>query len=228
MLHAMRKDILKAIRGAVKAFNQIETTDYDYPKVGIVGEIYVKYNAFSNNNVIPWLIEQGIEVVVPPVLEFFISWFVSVKAHVRENMVKPHLMWLISGPLNRYVDTLLDEVDAVMQDFRFYRPQHKIQHIAKKAEKIVSLTHQYGESWMIAGGIGGLVEDGISNVLCLQPFGCIANHVTAKGVEKRLRQHYPQLNLLMLDNDAGVSEVNYFNRMHFFINQAYESQKSLT
>ncbi len=78
---------------------------------------------------------------------------------------------------------------------------------------------------MIAGSIGTYMEDGISNVLCLQPFGCIANHVTAKGVEKRLRQHYPQLNLLMLDNDAGVSEVNYFNRMHFFINQAYASQK---
>ena len=77
---------------------------------------------------------------------------------------------------------------------------------------------------MIAGGIGSCMEDGIPNVLCLQPFGCIANHVTAKGVEKRLRQHYPQLNLLMLDNDAGVSEVNYFNRMHFFINQARVSQ----
>jgi len=78
---------------------------------------------------------------------------------------------------------------------------------------------------MIAGGIGSLVDDGIPNVLCLQPFGCIANHVTAKGVEKRLRQHYPELNLLMLDNDAGVSEVNYFNRMHFFINQAKVSNE---
>jgi predicted nucleotide-binding protein (sugar kinase/HSP70/actin superfamily) len=220
-----RQDILEALKGAVKAFNQIETTDFKYPKVGIVGEIYVKYNAFSNNNVIPWLIEQGIEVVALPLLEFFISWFVSVKVHVRENMVKPNLLWLISGPLNRYLDTILDEVDEVMQDFQFYRPQHKIQHIAKKAEKILSLTHQYGEGWMIAGSIGTYMEDGVTNVLCLQPFGCIANHVTAKGVEKRLRQHYPQLNLLMLDNDAGVSEVNYFNRMHFFINQAYASQK---
>jgi predicted CoA-substrate-specific enzyme activase len=219
-----RKDILETIRAAVKAFNQIETNDFPFPKVGIVGEIYVKYNGFSNNNVISWLIDQGIEVVVPPLLEFFISWFVSVKVHVSENMVKPHLLWLLSGPLNRYLDTILDEVDEIMQDYQYYTPQHKIQHVAKKAEKILSLTHQYGEGWMIAGGIGTLVEDGVPNVLCLQPFGCIANHVTAKGVEKRLRQHYPQLNLLLLDNDAGVSEVNYFNRMHFFINQAKAAQ----
>ena len=70
------------------------------------------------------------------------------------------------------------------------------------------------------GEIAGLVKDGIANVLCLQPFGCIANHVVAKGIEKRLKEVHPHLNLLFLDADAGLSEVNYFNRLYFFINQA--------
>ena len=107
-----------------------------------------------------------------------------------------------------------------MQGYRFYHPHHDIQDIARKAKEIVSLNHQYGESWLIAGEIGSFVKDGINNVLCLQPFGCIANHVIAKGVQKRMKEMYPQLNLIFLDADAGVSEVNFFNRMHFFINNA--------
>ena len=73
---------------------------------------------------------------------------------------------------------------------------------------------------MIPGEIGELVRHGIQNVLCLQPFGCIANHVVAKGVARRLKETYPQLNLLLLDADAGLSEVNYLNRLHFFIDHA--------
>ena len=76
---------------------------------------------------------------------------------------------------------------------------------------------------MIAGEISSFMKDGVSNVLCLQPFGCIANHIVAKGAEKKMRELYPQLNLLFLDADAGVSEVNFFNRMHFFLNHAKEA-----
>ena len=82
------------------------------------------------------------------------------------------------------------------------------------------MMHSYGESWLIAGEIGTMAEDGVPNVICLQPFGCIANQVTARGVAKRLKEHHRNLNLLFLDLDAGISEVNYFNRMHFFVDQA--------
>jgi predicted nucleotide-binding protein (sugar kinase/HSP70/actin superfamily) len=107
-----------------------------------------------------------------------------------------------------------------MQRFRLYRPHHDIRDIAREAKNIVSLNHQYGENWRIAGEIASFVKDEVPNVLCLQPFGCIANHVVAKGMQKRMQERYPQLNLLFLDADAGVSEVNFFNRMHFFISQA--------
>jgi len=107
-----------------------------------------------------------------------------------------------------------------MQKYRLYHPHYDIQEIAWKAQEVVSLNHQYGEYWLLSGEIASYVKDGIHNVLCLQPFGCIANHVIAKGVQKRMKELYPQLNLLFLDADAGVSEVNFFNRMHFFINQA--------
>ena len=92
--------------------------------------------------------------------------------------------------------------------------------MARTAEEVVSLTHAYGESWLIAGEIGTMAENGVPNVICLQPFGCIANQVTARGVAKRLKEQHQDLNLLFLDVDAGISEVNYFNRMHFFVSQA--------
>ncbi len=164
--------------------------------------------------------EQEIEVIVPPLLEFFSGWFVSPNVHVQSNLKKRDILWLLALVAKKYVQAFLDDVAAVMKEFRYYRPYHTIEDIAQKARDIVALTHQYGEGWLIAGEIGALVKDGVHNVLCLQPFGCIANQVVAKGVAKRLKEKYTHLNLLFLDLDAGVSEVNFFNRLHFFISRA--------
>jgi predicted CoA-substrate-specific enzyme activase len=215
-----KQTVLTRLRDAVARFNDIPTVDRPYPKVGIVGEIYVKYNAFSNNHVARWLMDQGIEVVVPDFLTFFLAWFVSSKVRVKENLAYRDLTWLIYQVLDWRVRSVLDEARQIMRGFKYHRPGHDIKDIAREAEHVVSLTHSYGESWLIAGEVGTLVESGIPNVVCLQPFGCIANQVTARGVAKRMKEHHPELNLLFLDLDAGLSEVNYFNRMHFFVSQA--------
>jgi len=212
--------LLDNIGQAVEDFNALSITEHNYPRVGIVGEIYVKYNAFSNNYVADWLMEQDIEVAMPTFLEFFAGGLVLVENRVSNNLKRPSLLWILSFLGKRLLRSFLYEVDEIMQKYRHYRPYHDIQEIARKAQDIVSLNHQYGEGWLIAGEIASFMKDGISNVLCLQPFGCIANHVVAKGVEKKMKELYPQLNLLFLDADAGVSEVNFFNRMHFFINHA--------
>lgn len=212
--------LLECINQAVEDFNELSVTDRNYPRVGIVGEIYVKYNAFSNNYVADWLMEQGIEVVQPTFLEFFAGGLVLVDNRVRNNLTRPNLLWILSLLGKKLLRSFLNEVDGIMQKYRYYRPYHDIQEVARKAREIVSLTHQYGEGWLIAGEIASFAQDGIDNVLCLQPFGCIANHVVAKGMEKRMKELFPQLNLLFLDADAGLSEVNFFNRMHFFVNHA--------
>ncbi|MCK4451824.1 MAG: CoA activase, partial [Anaerolineae bacterium] len=167
-----------------------------------------------------WLMDQELEVIVSPLTEFFLTWLVGAKIKVQSNLKKPDILWLLSPVLERYVQALQDDVEAIMRGFRYHHPYHTIHHIARKAEEIVTLTHQYGEGWLIAGEIGVLEESGVQNVLCLQPFGCIANQVIARGVEKRLKERYPQLNLLFLDSDAGTSEVNFFNRLYFFVNHA--------
>jgi len=214
--------LLDTIDQAVDEFNALSITDQPHPKVGIVGEIYVKYNAFSNNYVADWLMEQGLEVVQPTFLEFFAGGLVLMENRVRTYLNRPSLLWILSLLGKRLLRSFLNEVDGIMKKYRHHRPYHDIQEIARKAQEIVSLNHQYGEGWLIAGEIASFAKEGINNVLCLQPFGCIANHVVAKGVEKRMKELYPQLNLLFLDADAGISEVNFFNRMHFFINHAKE------
>jgi len=219
-----RTTLLEHIEKAVKDFNTLSVTNRNHPKVGIVGEIYVKYNAFSNNYVAEWLMEQDIEVVMPTFLEFFAGGFVLMENRINSYLQRPNLLWVLSFLGKRLLRSFLTEVDGVMQQYRHYRPYHDIQEIARKAQEIVSLSHQYGEGWLIAGEIATFAKDGINNVLCLQPFGCIANHVVAKGMEKKMKELYPQLNLLFLDADAGVSEVNFFNRMHFFINHARSAQ----
>jgi len=216
--------LLDHIDRAVEDFNALSITDRKHPRVGIVGEIYVKYNAFSNNYVADWLMEQDIEVVMPTFLEFFAGGLVMMENRVHSYLKRPNLLWILSFLGKRLLRSFLNEVDGIMQKYRHYRPYHDIQEIARKAQEVVSLNHQYGEGWLIAGEIASFAKDGINNVLCLQPFGCIANHVVAKGVEKKMKELYPQLNLLFLDADAGVSEVNFFNRMHFFINHARSAQ----
>ncbi|MEW5871104.1 MAG: acyl-CoA dehydratase activase-related protein [Chloroflexota bacterium] len=215
-----RDAVLERLEGAVEAFNGIATRSREYPRVGIVGEIYAKFNDFVNNRVAQWLIDQEVEVVVPPLLEFFSGWFVAANVRVRENLVGRDLSWLLANVLDHYVSGVLEDVEAVRSKFKHYRPGHNIHDIARRASQALKLTHQYGEGWLIAGEIGELVRQGTQNVLCLQPFGCIANQVIAKGVEKRIKALYPNLNLLFLDLDAGVSEVNYFNRMYFFVDRA--------
>jgi predicted nucleotide-binding protein (sugar kinase/HSP70/actin superfamily) len=168
--------------------------------------------------------EQGIEVVMPTFFEFFAGGLVNLKTSVRTNVARPDLLYWLSFLGKRLVHNLTGKFDTIMQNFRSYHPHYDIFDLAKLAEEIISLNHQYGESWLIAGEIAGFVKNGVNNVLCLQPFGCIANHVIAKGVQKRMKELYPQLNLLFLDCDAGVSPVNFFNRMHFFVNHAKKAE----
>jgi len=219
-LRMTKNDLLLGLQHAVQDFNSIPVTPGCHPRVGIVGEIYVKYNAFSNNNVAQWLIDRGLEVVLPSFFEFFHGGVISQLNAVQTNVRKRDGLWLLSLWGQKLIAHFLHLFDEVMQEYRYYHPHMAIKNVAAMAKELLSLNHQYGEGWLIAGEIGAFDHEGVHNVLCLQPFGCIANHIIAKGVQKRLMDRYPHLNLLFLDADAGVSEVNFFNRLHFFINHA--------
>jgi predicted nucleotide-binding protein (sugar kinase/HSP70/actin superfamily) len=215
-----KKALLAALERAVADFNAIEVDDATYPMVGIVGEIFVKYNPFSNSDVAQWLMDQGLEVVIPPLHEFFTRALVDHPYRVQNNLQRRDVTWLAYQAAKKPLRNYLHDIHNTMSAYRRFRGHTDIEAIANQAQQILSLSHQYGESWLIAGEVADFANSGIDNVLCLQPFGCIANHVIAKGAEKKMREMYPQLNILFLDADAGNSEVNFFNRLHFFVDHA--------
>lgn len=209
-------DLLKK---AVAEFNQVEILDKKVHQIAIVGEIYVKYNSFGHHKISQWLIDRGIEVVFPPLLEFFTQEFVNIKVNQKAGLSDSKfsvnlLVYLFEKYANRY----LNRTNKILAKFRFPRKFHDVRHIAGKASEILNLASQFGEGWLIPAEIAGFSEEGINNVVSVQPFGCIANQVVSKGVEKKIKDMYPDMNLLFLDFDDGASDANVLNRLHFMIN----------
>lgn len=211
------KHIFTLLERAVTEFNQIPTKPIDCPQIGIVGEIYVKYNDFGNQHSLDWLVKQGIEPVIPPMLEFFSQFFVNYDTNIEQNLQSKSLISYLLAFFEHYTQSKVNKTNTILQRFKYYRPFHNIRDMSEKAKQILNLSNQYGEGWLIPAGISSLAEQGINNIISLQPFGCIANHVVSKGVEKRMRDLYPKLNLLYLDFDDGAGEVNVLNRLHFMV-----------
>jgi predicted nucleotide-binding protein (sugar kinase/HSP70/actin superfamily) len=169
-----RKAVLQGLRQAVTDYNRVATDSERRPQVGLVGEVYVKYNRFVNHDLVHWLIGQGLDVILPPLLTFFVGSYVGYRAGVDARLRPPDwLSWLLSatrGP----VLSLVDQAEAVLQESPYYHPRPTLQAAADSAQAILHLTHQYGEGWLLAGEVGEYVKAGVQNVICLQPFGCIA------------------------------------------------------
>lgn len=226
MVEIMKKDrksrIIPTLDRAVEEFNKVEVKDGKFPVVGFVGEIYVKYNPFGNLNLVDWMIDHGIEVVVPPIWDFFAQEYLNHRFKVENFIQRKDLKWYLSYPIEWYAKRLVGKFEKVRQKYRFYRKTHDPKFLSDRAKSIVTLVDQYGEGWLISAEISSFGKEGINNVLCVQPFGCIANHVIGKGVEKKIRDMHPDMNILYLDMDAGSSEVNLLNRLNFLIKSAKE------
>jgi len=216
------------LRNAVYDFNDIEVNNKDYPKIGIVGEIYVKYNSFGNYHVIDWLISQGIEVVVPPLVDFFMQIFVNTHVNKKAKLQKTEFSDIFAFFIEQLANKYIRKTEKIISDFRYYKPFENIKHIADKASNILNLANQFGEGWLIPAEIASFADEGINNVVSLQPFGCIANQIISKGVEKRIKDLYPEMNILFLDFDSGTSDVNILNRLHFMVKNVNEQKKELT
>lgn len=214
------KEMVPLLREAVQAFTQKIVHRHPLPKVGVVGEIFVKYNPFSHKSVVDWFVRENIEVVPTMIYNFFSTSLVN--AHVnRTNFIeKSSLPLWINDQIYRLIDRQLKIFDKACQDFPYYTPFSDIFENMKKAERIVSPATNFGEGWLIPAEISTMAEHGVENIVSLQPFGCTSNHLIAKGIEKRVKDLYPQMSLLFLDFDASTSEANVYNRLHFMLNNA--------
>ena len=216
ILENRSKELFRCLSMAAADFDRI-CKDETRPKVGIVGEIFLKFNPFSHKNITGWLIERGIEVVPPMITGFFMQSFVNRKVKVESYMEKRQLPEFVYDLGYKTVKKQIDRVNRIAGRFRYFIPFGDIFEEAEDARKVVSLNAQFGEGWLLPAEVMSYARQGVKNVLGLQPFGCIANHIVAKGIEKRVKSFFPDINLLSLDFDSGVSDVNITNRVLLFI-----------
>jgi Uncharacterized protein conserved in bacteria len=213
------KALLSSLEQAVTDFNRLPLYDYEFTKVGLIGEIYVKYNSYGQAHITEWLRSQNMEVVTPPILDFVMQYFVNSEVNLKNGVIRGSIMKHLLNPVFwKYMNNRITKVEKIMEKYRFYTASESIYTKAEYASEILDLSNQFGEGWSVAAEIACYARKGIIRVVCVQPFGCIANHIVAKGIEKRLKKFYPATNLLYLDIDGGMAEVNLQNRLHFLIN----------
>lgn len=191
------------------------TENVKRPVIGLVGEIYVKYNSFSHKNVVNWLLENQVEVVPPSLANFFTTSFVANHINRNLNIRKESTPLWLTDSIYLYIRHLMRKYDRACGSYPYYRRFTNIFDDARMASDILCLAADFGEGWDLPGEICSLAENGVQNVISLQPFGCIANHIISKGVEKRIKKVYPKMNLLFLDFDSSTSDANIYNRLHF-------------
>lgn len=228
---ALRDKYLDAAKGFIESnrldslidYLQVAAKDFDNccadkecPKVGIVGEIFLKFNPFAQKNITNWLIEQEVEIVPPLLADFFLQIFVNIKVDKENNLRRNFIPDFVFNWLYSKVEKQVRQVNDAGKAFRYFVPFHDIWEKSRQAEKVISLQAQFGEGWLLPAEVISCRQQGVTHILSLQPFGCIANHIVSKGIENRLKRLYPDLNLLSLDFDNGVSEVNILNRMLLF------------
>ena len=218
------KELLEYLHMAASDFDRV-ALDKDCPRVGIVGEIYLKFNSYAQRGITRWLVRNGIEVEPPILIDFFLQSFVNqrIKRQTRIESVR-FPSWLLRT-FYSLIALRVKAANRACEPFRYYRPFDSIYTLAHAAKDIVSLNAQFGEGWLLPGEVATFARHGVSHVVSLQPFGCIANHIISKGIEKRLRQLYPHLNFLSLDFDSGVSDVNITNRLLLFANDILQPEK---
>lgn len=223
--NASWSEFKKNLYGIVKAFDEHPLVDgLQKPKVGIVGEILVKFLPAANNYLVDLLEAEGAEAVVPDLLDFFMycSYNENFKArylgHKKSSAMKNNLMIKLLGFSRKHM------VNALKASKRFDPPTN-IQALANYASPIVSLGNQTGEGWFLTGEMVELIHSGVKNIVCTQPFGCLPNHVVGKGVIKELRLQYPDSNIVAVDYDPGASEVNQLNRIKLMLATAEKNLK---
>ncbi len=220
-----RRSYAGLCQSIVTAFDSLPIReDIRKPRVGVVGEILVKYMPLANNHLVELLEREGAEAIVPDIMDFFnycvyggaykfnflganISADIIAKAGVR-------LIRAIRRPAIR----------ALKRSRRFEAPMD-IEKIAEMTMPFLSLGNQYGEGWFLTGEMVELIESGVPNIVCIQPFACLPNHVVGKGVIKALKTRFPQSNIAAIDYDPGASEVNQLNRIKLMLSAAEKNQK---
>ncbi|EUJ23788.1 BadF/BadG/BcrA/BcrD ATPase family protein [Listeria grandensis FSL F6-0971] len=209
------------------AFDSLPLKEEVKPKVGVVGEILVKFHPGANNDIVGVIEEEGGEAVVPDFVDFLL--YCCYDSHFAANMfgmskVKSFAKHSLAIPvINKYRKPMSD---ALRASKRFEAPEN-IEVIAEKASRLLSLGNKMGEGWFLTGEMIELLDSDVPNIACLQPFACLPNHITGRGMIKGLKKMYPMANIMSIDYDAGSSSVNQLNRIKLMLSIAKKQLETM-
>jgi predicted nucleotide-binding protein (sugar kinase/HSP70/actin superfamily) len=219
------RDANKVYAAIVKDFDELPCVDFgSKPRVGVVGEILVKFHPTANNQIVKTIEAEGCEAVVPGLVDFFL--FAILNPAFRHKELTPSLKKYVTAVgVVRALEKLRDPIRKALAKSERFEPFETIEEIAKGASEIIDLGNTMGEGWLLTGEMVELVNEGAPNIVCTQPFACLPNHVVGKAVIKEMRRRYPQSNIVAVDYDPGASEVNQLNRIKLMIAVAFSNQK---
>lgn len=219
--HLSVRKFNKVVAKIINEFDNLPLLDIKKPKVGVVGEILVKFHPTANNRIVELLEKEGAEVVVPDFMGFFLYCAQNGEFKTEHLGLSKKSLYI-----NRLVVTILEGLrkksgKLLKASNRFKAPLH-IRDLQKLSTPYVSSGNQAGEGWLLTSEMVELIHDGTTNIVCCQPFGCLPNHIVGKGVLKELRLAFPEANIIAVDYDAGASEVNQLNRIKLMLSNAHK------
>ena len=209
-------------REIIKDFDNLPMTDVKKPRVGVVGEILVKFLPAANNYIVDLLEAEGAEAVVPDLTDFLLYCCYN------QNFKTEHLGESKKAQRNnrliiKFLEWMRKDARKALAESKHFEPTAYIEDLAKLAEPIVSCGNQTGEGWFLTGEMLELIHQGAANIVCAQPFACLPNHIVGKGVIKKIRHEFPTANIVAIDYDPGASEVNQLNRIKLMLSTAQKN-----
>ena len=214
----------KMCREIINDFDNVERLDIKKPRVGIVGEILVKFSSLANNNIVNLLEKEGAEAVMPDLMDFMLYSLYN------SNFKSKYLGFeaaskILSNIGISFIEFIRNAARVALRHSKHFSEQAHIRNLAHMAKKYVSIGNQTGEGWFLTGEMLELIGSGVPNIVCTQPFGCLPNHIVGKGVIKELKKNYKDANIVAIDYDPGASEVNQLNRIKLMLSTAFTNLK---
>lgn len=208
----------------IEIFAKVERTRERKVKVGVVGEIYVKYSSLGNNGLEKFLLDEGCEPVIPALMDFLLYCVVNVINDYKFYGHKRTTAFIYSL-VYRYVYRMQKRIIKLYEKDGTFEPVHDFGHLRRCADRVINQGVKMGEGWLIPAEMAALAETGVKNIVCAQPFGCLPNHIAGKGVIRTLKNLYSDENIVAVDYDPSATKVNQENRIKLMLATARENLK---
>lgn len=218
------KHYKKLTRKMIERFRKVERSKEKKVRVGIVGEIYVKYSPLGNSHLEEFLLSEGCEPVVPALMDFVLYCIVN---NINDTRLygRTKKQGLIYSLVYKVAYHIQKQIISVYKKDGTFEPPHDFEHLRRCADKVINQGVKMGEGWLIPAEMAALAETGTENIVCAQPFGCLPNHIAGKGAVRAVKALFPDENVVPIDYDPSATRVNQENRIKLMLATARENLK---